>query len=416
MNTKRKVVLGAIGLVSLGNLVVGIVMWMAVPVLLALVGMAYLGGLLAGRRFRRTAAPPEPEVKEEVVAPPPKPVVPEDTDGLVERMMLEGRYALLMRPQVAEGLSREQLLAASEALQETMGLTPEGAVVIGQVDEPPHDVDPFSMDDDLEPGQGQSGRVVQVEAFFLDRCPVTNGQFRDFVVAGGYEQISFWEASIWPEVLDFVDATGHSGPAFWRNGAVPPGLEEHPVVGVCWHEAVAYARWVGKRLPTDAEWVKAGSWPVNLGNGAASQRKYPWGDAMDRAQANLWGSEFEGTCPVDQYAEGVSVGGIYHLIGNVWEWTRGDFPTLQPETAHFTSDVPLKSIRGGAFDTYFDNQATCRFQSGEATMARKRNIGFRCALGVCDVRLILSNKPESAADSPTQDQDMDGALTEETRA
>jgi iron(II)-dependent oxidoreductase len=81
------------------------------------------------------------------------------------------------------------------------------------------------------------------------------------------------------------------------------------------------------------------------------------------------------------------VGGAYQLIGNVWEWIRGDLSAGHPPFHDLVFEVPLKSIRGGAFDTYFDNQATCQFQSGEMAMARKRNIGFRCALGACDVTL-----------------------------
>jgi len=159
------------------------------------------------------------------------------------------------------------------------------------------------------------------------------------------------------------------------------------VVGVCWYEAMAYARWVGKRLPTDAEWVKAASWPVSLSASQRIQRRYPWGDSMERKRANLWGTGPNTTVAVDDYPDGVSVGGAYHLIGNVWEWTRGDFRGLPGLEGELTFDRPMKSLRGGAFDTYFDNQATCQFQSGEAAIARKPNIGFRCALSVCDLHL-----------------------------
>ena len=108
---------------------------------------------------------------------------------------------------------------------------------------------------------------------------------------------------------------------------------------------------------------------------------------MDRSRANLWGSGPGATVPVDQFPEGVSVGGVYHLIGNVWEWTRGDVHPGASLPADLLLEIPMKSIRGAAFDTYFDNQATCQFQSGETAIARKRNIGFRCAVGACDVTL-----------------------------
>ncbi|HID77945.1 MAG TPA: hypothetical protein EYP56_18360, partial [Planctomycetaceae bacterium] len=82
--------------------------------------------------------------------------------------------------------------------------------------------------------------------------------------------------------------------------------------------------------------------------------------------------------------------GVYQLIGNVWEWTRSDFRTDQLIEGQLLLDAPMKSIRGGAFDTYFDNQATCQFQSGEPAMSRKANIGFRCAISVCNLTLVGS--------------------------
>jgi len=89
--------------------------------------------------------------------------------------------------------------------------------------------------------------------------------------------------------------------------------------------------------------------------------------------------------PVTSCADGVSVGGIHQLIGNVWEWTASTFRAADLAHGPVVLDAPMKSIRGGAFDTYFDNQATCQFQSGESPISRKHNIGFRCALALCDV-------------------------------
>jgi len=299
-------------------------------------------------------------------------------------MLLEGRYALLLRPQIAKNLTEPQFRRALEALENGMALVPDGEVVLGRIDEALRD---GRLDE--EEIEACRGRVIRVEHFFLDRYPVTNRQFASFVAAGGYGQVGLWDGSIWPAVLDFVDQTGHPGPRFWKNGRCEPGREDHPVVGVSWFEAAAYARWLGKRLPTDAEWVKAASWPLTISPCSRIQRRYPWGDSIDFTRANLWGTGRHETVPVTEYPGGVSVGGVYQLIGNVWEWMRGDYHGELPDTL-IVDEVPIKSIRGGAFDTYFDNQATCQFQSGEPAIGRRPNIGFRCAVGVCD--LLLSRQ------------------------
>jgi len=316
-----------------------------------------------------------------VAHPPPRrrQLDPTDTEGLVRQMLEQGRYALLLRPQLAGHLGPEMFQQALQALAEGMALVPDGEVFLGPS---PADLE------ELHRVSGPAGRIVAVERFFLDRYPVTNRQYYEFVAAGGYQQVGLWDEAIWPAVLDFVDATQQPGPRFWRDGCYLPGEQDHPVVGVSWYEACAYARWVGKRLPTDAEWVKAGSWPVNTG-GVCVQRRYPWGDAMDRSKANLWGSGPGRTVPVTDFPEGVSVGGVYQLIGNVWEWTSGWYRAADHPAGPVTPITPLRSIRGGAFDTYFDHHASCQFQSGEDPLQRRHNIGFRCAIAVHDLQLAF---------------------------
>jgi iron(II)-dependent oxidoreductase len=211
--------------------------------------------------------------------------------------------------------------------------------------------------------------------------------------------MSLWDETIWPAVLGFVDSTGQPGPRFWANGGFPVGEEGHPVVGVSWYEASAFARWIGKRLPTDAEWVKAASWPVFAEGDRPVQRRYPWGDAMDRKRTNIWGSGFERTIPVRSLPASASTSGIEQLVGNVWEWTSTAFGMWDAPSERVESPQPLKSIRGGAFDTYFESQANCHFQSGASPLDRKHNVGFRCALGFCDV--FNMNEPQAATNEPT---------------
>ena len=353
---------------------------------------------LGRTRRRRSIAKPC------VAAPPPlpaaarQPVDPDDTDGLVEQMLAQGRFALLLRRQLVGNLDEAVFRRTIQTLEKHMALVPDGEVMLGCAD---------ANDDDGNPGAheiaGAAGRVIAVERFFLDRYPVSNLDYFEFVAGGGYEQSSLWEASILPAVLGFVDRTGAPGPHFWRDGCFQPGEGNHPVVGISWYEANAYARWLGKRLPSDAEWVKAGSWPVAPTPGTREQRRYPWGDTMDRLRANLWGSEPGGIVAVDEFPGGVSVGGVHQLIGNAWEWTSGDFRGTGDGQHAFDSPTRMKSIHGGAFDTYFDSQATCQFQSGENPLGRKHNISFRCAVSVCDLvlkRPALAPKDPDVHDAP----------------
>ena len=117
---------------------------------------------------------------------------------------------------------------------------------------------------------------------------------------------------------------------------------------------------------------------------------------MDPNRANLWGAGPDRVVSVYEFAEGASLGGIYQLIGNVWEWTSSDFHAQGIECPADPSG-PMKSLRGGAFDTYFDKQATCQFQSGENPLRRRHNIGFRCAVGVCDVVLVRPSQTQGEA-------------------
>lgn len=386
-----------IGTVSLVGLAVGLYGRDFYCFGLAAAGLCYASlRILGWAPLRRRPAPYAPAPAIIVQPQPHDPSSPLDTQSLVEQMLSQSRYALLLRPEIVPNLTHDQYQRAMTALQETMAPVPEGQILVGVVDAA--EETPGDRRDAAQ--ASKPGRVVRVERYFLDRYPVTNRQFQAFVSAGGYEQMAIWEPDIWPGVLDFVDQTGCPGPRNWREGRYEQGTDEHPVVGISWYEASAFARWVGKRLPTDPEWEKAGSWPVQLSAAKRPQRRYPWGNTMDRKKANLWGSGPGGIVSIREFPAGVSVGGVYQLIGNVWEWTTGTFGTWSYPGGDLVLATPMRSIRGGAFDTYFDNQATCQFQSGEDPVARKHNIGFRCAMSACD----LSTRGPSQADDEIESQ------------
>lgn len=278
--------------------------WLGGAVLLA--GGARAGWLHFAAR-RRRAEPPL--VKFEPAPAAAKSAENEEPgaqlDSLVAKMISDGRYALLLRPQIAGELTPEGFQRAYHLLEDEMALVPTGDVGLALSETNEHLPSTLHGDDECREA------VIHVNSLYIDRYPITNEQFQAFVDGGGYEQSSLWHPDILPAVLDFVDKTCNPGPRYWQDGRYPPGQAKHPVVGVSWYEACAYARWVGKRLPTDAEWVKAGSWPVTLGNNTRRQRRYPWGQSMDRERANLWLSAIGGTVPVHEFAEGVSVGGVY---------------------------------------------------------------------------------------------------------
>ena len=316
---------------------------------------------------------------------------PRTTAALVDDLLSTGRYALLLRPAMKDHLSKAQVIRAIRQLDEAMSLVPAGRVLLGPLAELVAACGAAETE-----SKAYKRNLAQVEPVYLDRFAVSNQQYQQFVDAGGYERLEYWHEEALPALLDFVDETGQPGPRFWENGRHLPGEQYRPVVGVSWYEAWAYARWVGKQLPSDAEWTKAGAWPVESSPGRIAQRRYPWGESFDLRRANLWASGRRESSDVDEFPGGVSVGGIYQLVGNVWEWSG----TPLCETSERSYHIPetYKSIRGGAFDTYFESQATCHFESGEHPLARRPNIGFRLALPMADLDATATRDADSATD------------------
>lgn len=183
------------------------------------------------------------------------------------------------------------------------------------------------------------GRLVEVAAYRIDRYPVTNRQYEEF-----------------------CRVTGHRTPGHWGAPQPPQHLWEHPVISVDLADAVAYAAWLGKRLPTEAEWEKAAR--------GTDGRTYPWGDAFDPA-ACQWNRENTGagpgTAPVTAHPGGASPYGVMDLCGNAAEWC-GDGPS-----------APAAYIKGGCWLTEcpLNLRPAARNMSGWANNPL-HFYGFRC--------------------------------------
>ncbi len=275
---------------------------------------------------------------------------------------------------------------AWKALEFEMALVPGGEVSLAN--------DAFVDGGGFELSAATS-ELVSVDSLYIDRHCITNADYARFVQSDGYSNVQLWPEEILPNVLQFVDRSGHPGPRFWSDGNPPDQKLDHPVVGICWYEANAYATWAGKRLPTTEEWQRAGTWPKG-NSGDATEQRYPWGNAFDPSKANVWAAGLRDTAPVKSIAAGNTPNGVGQLIGNVWEWVDAQFfPALADGLALFL-DQTMAEIRGGAFDTYFHSQATCQFRTGQPLLYRGTNVGFRC----CVAAASLPAHPDSANPSP----------------
>jgi gamma-glutamyl hercynylcysteine S-oxide synthase len=234
----------------------------------------------------------------------------------------------------------------------------------------------------------RNAHARDLPGFLIDATPVTNEAYLGFVEDGGYERPELWSPAGW----EYIREERISAPKHWyqpkphswwteRFGFDEPIDPAAPVVHVSWYEADAYARWAGKRLPTEAEWEKAASWDPDTG----TKRLYPWGDeAPTPTHANLDQLAFR-TAQVGAYPEGASAYGVLGMVGDVWEWTSSDlyaypgfeaFPYKEYSEIFFGSDY--KVLRGGSWATR-PGAVRNTFRNWDYPIRRQLFCGFRCA-------------------------------------
>jgi gamma-glutamyl hercynylcysteine S-oxide synthase len=257
-------------------------------------------------------------------------------------------------------------------------LVPGGSFTMGTSTEP------WALDNE------RPAHEVELGSFYLDTTPVTNASYAEFIADGGYERERLWSQAGWAYRLK-ADLTA---PLFWeqggsgqwlrrRFGATEPVPSAEPVMHVCWYEADAYARWAGRRLPTEAEWEKAARFdPVSR-----RSRRYPWGDQDPSADRANLGQRHLQPAPAGSYPAGAAPSGARQLIGDVWEWTASDFlpypgfrayPYKEYSEVFFGPDY--KVLRGGAFSS---DPVACRgtFRNWDYPIRRQIFAGFRTARG-----------------------------------
>jgi iron(II)-dependent oxidoreductase len=252
---------------------------------------------------------------------------------------------------------------------------------------------PFSMgtDDRVRAYDNERpAHEVEVPSFRIDVTPVTNGDYLAFMHDGGYQRSALWTEEGWR----WRQATAAEAPVHWRPDGDgwramvfgrPTTIDpDCPVVHVSWYEADAYARWAGKRLPSEAEWEKAAAWDA----GQQVSRRHPWGDRPPEPErANLDQLRLS-PVPVGSLPRGRSPYGCLQMLGDVWEWTDtwfDGYPGFEPFPYREYSEIffgrQYRVLRGGSFATSA-LVARNTFRNWDFPERRQIFAGFRCAESV----------------------------------
>jgi len=229
---------------------------------------------------------------------------------------------------------------------------------------------------------------ILLQDFALDRAPVSNGEYLEFMQAGCYRDYRWWFSEAW-EVLN---RDQWQAPLYWESHEGEwmirdfSGLHSaasktaEPVCHVSYYEAAAFAKWAGKRLPTEGEWERAAT-----SSGINSPRSdFPWDSApVELKKANLFESRLWSVAPIGSYPDGQNSHGCQQMIGDVWEWTSSDYvpyPGFRSEFDEYNDKwfVNQKVLRGGSFATP-QRHIRSTYRNFFHAHERWMTAGFRCA-------------------------------------
>jgi iron(II)-dependent oxidoreductase len=234
-------------------------------------------------------------------------------------------------------------------------------------------------------------RILDLPAFKIDALPTTNEEYASFISEGGYGRREWWSEEGW----QWRERENWQAPLYWqRDGergwhAQTMFAEEvlearHPVTGISWYEAEAYARFRGLRLPTEAEWEKAASWDA----AGAKRNRFSWGDEQPTTALCNFNAHYWGTTSVGSFPEGASAYGCLDMTGNVWEWTSDPFagyPGFKafpyPEYSEVWFDGDHRVLKGGSWATRAPLLRTS-FRNFFRRHFRIAFAGLRCAADV----------------------------------
>lgn len=205
---------------------------------------------------------------------------------------------------------------------------------------------------------------VQVADFYIDRWPVTNAEYKKFVDAVAY-RVPYYQVS-------WCDTSGYNWDPDTRM--YPAGKANHPVVLVTWEDAMAYAAWANKRLPTEAEWELAGR--------GLEGRRYPWGSEFLPDLCNCKEANTGGTSPVGAFSpKGDTPEGLVDMLGNVWEWTNSlyrPYPYTANDGRESRQAAGFRVLRGASWVN--DAAVTHCMARLDGDFQFYNNVGFRCVV------------------------------------